>query len=95
VVLFVLGYGWNLSLVAGSRLLVRDVPKTGRLRIRHVHPNPTARHWRLPTSHGQALAEEIPDARLPQLQKAGHGVERIDWETIAHAIHEHTAKARP
>lgn len=32
-VLFVLGYGWNLSLVGGSALLARDVPKTDQLRV--------------------------------------------------------------
>jgi pimeloyl-ACP methyl ester carboxylesterase len=48
-----------------------------------------------PIAHGRALAEEIPGARLLELQKAGHGVERADWETIAHAIHRHTAEARP
>ena len=44
-----------------------------------------------PLEHGQALAEEIPGARLLPLQRAGHGVERADWETIIHAILEHTA----
>lgn len=47
-----------------------------------------------PVAHGRALAEEIPGARLLQLHEAGHGVERADWETIVHAIHEHTAEAR-
>jgi pimeloyl-ACP methyl ester carboxylesterase len=43
-----------------------------------------------PPEHGEALAEEIPDARLMTLERAGHGVERADWETIAGAIIEHT-----
>jgi pimeloyl-ACP methyl ester carboxylesterase len=43
-----------------------------------------------PLEHGQALAEEIPGARLLTLEGAGHGVERADWETIARAILEHT-----
>jgi pimeloyl-ACP methyl ester carboxylesterase len=45
-----------------------------------------------PLAHGQALAEEIPGARLLTLDGAGHGVEQADWETIAQAILEHTAE---
>ena len=50
-----------------------------------------------PLEHGQTLAEEIPGATLLPLEGAGHGVERADWETIARAILEHTARsdARP
>jgi pimeloyl-ACP methyl ester carboxylesterase len=44
-----------------------------------------------PLEHGQALAEEIPGARLLTLDGAGHGVDRTDWETIVRAILEHTA----
>jgi pimeloyl-ACP methyl ester carboxylesterase len=44
-----------------------------------------------PLEHGQALAEEIPGARLLTLDGAGHGVDRADWGTIARAILEHTA----
>ena len=44
-----------------------------------------------PLEHGQALAEEIPGARLLTLDGAGHGVDRADWETIVRAILEHTA----
>jgi pimeloyl-ACP methyl ester carboxylesterase len=43
-----------------------------------------------PIEHGQALAREIPHARLLTLAGAGHGVERADWEPIARAILEHT-----
>jgi pimeloyl-ACP methyl ester carboxylesterase len=43
-----------------------------------------------PLEHGEALADEIPDARLLTLEGAGHGVDRADWETIALAIVEHT-----
>jgi pimeloyl-ACP methyl ester carboxylesterase len=46
-----------------------------------------------PLEHGQALANEIPDARLLTLEGAGHGVERADWETIARAILEHTVRS--
>jgi pimeloyl-ACP methyl ester carboxylesterase len=44
-----------------------------------------------PLAHGQALAEEIPDASLLTLEGAGHGVDREDWETIVRAIVQHTA----
>ena len=43
-----------------------------------------------PLEHGDALAREIPGARLLTLEEAGHGVERADWETIARAILAHT-----
>jgi pimeloyl-ACP methyl ester carboxylesterase len=46
-----------------------------------------------PAEHGQALAAEIPGARLLTLNGAGHGVERADWETIVRAIIGHTAPA--
>ena len=39
-----------------------------------------------PLEHGEALAREIPGARLLTLEEAGHGVERADWEMIARAI---------
>ncbi|MFJ4788682.1 alpha/beta fold hydrolase [Streptomyces sp. NPDC088794] len=44
-----------------------------------------------PLAHGEALAQEIPDARLLVLEGAGHGVERADWDAIAGAIVEHGA----
>jgi pimeloyl-ACP methyl ester carboxylesterase len=43
-----------------------------------------------PIGHGEALAEEIPDARLLRLEGAGHGVYRADWEAIVAAILERT-----
>ena len=46
----------------------------------------------LPLGHGEALAEEIPAARLLRLRGAGHGVERADWETVVGAIVAHTAQ---
>ena len=33
-----------------------------------------------PIEHAEALAAEIPGARLLTLDDAGHGVERADWE---------------
>jgi pimeloyl-ACP methyl ester carboxylesterase len=46
-----------------------------------------------PLAHGQALAREIPGARLLPLQDGGHGIARADWETVVRAIVEHTADA--
>jgi pimeloyl-ACP methyl ester carboxylesterase len=44
-----------------------------------------------PPEHGEALAEEIPGARLLLLDRAGHGIMRADWDTIVRAILDHTA----
>jgi pimeloyl-ACP methyl ester carboxylesterase len=44
-----------------------------------------------PLGHGEALAKEIPDARLLALDGAGHGLERADWEVVAEAILEQTS----
>jgi pimeloyl-ACP methyl ester carboxylesterase len=44
-----------------------------------------------PLEHGEALANEIAEARLLTLERGGHGVDRADWETIVRAIVEHTA----
>jgi len=44
-------------------------------------------------AHAQALAGEIPDARLLPLENAGHGVQRADWDPITKAIATHTASA--
>jgi len=44
-----------------------------------------------PPEHGQALADEIPEARLLILERAGHGVDRADWEMIAEAVLARTA----
>jgi pimeloyl-ACP methyl ester carboxylesterase len=48
-----------------------------------------------PLDHGQALADEIPQARLLTLDGAGHGVERADWGTLVRVILEHTARPGP
>jgi pimeloyl-ACP methyl ester carboxylesterase len=42
--------------------------------------------------HGEALADEIPGARLMRLDGAGHGIDRADWDTIVAAILGHTAR---
>jgi pimeloyl-ACP methyl ester carboxylesterase len=43
-----------------------------------------------PLEHGQALADEIPGARLLTLEGAGHGIDRADWATIVRAVLEQT-----
>jgi pimeloyl-ACP methyl ester carboxylesterase len=48
-----------------------------------------------PLAHGQALAAEIPTARLLVLPDAGHGVERADWAVLTRAICDHTGRGRP
>jgi pimeloyl-ACP methyl ester carboxylesterase len=44
-----------------------------------------------PPGHGEALADEIPNASLLILENAGHGVDRADWETVVAAVVDHTA----
>jgi pimeloyl-ACP methyl ester carboxylesterase len=44
-----------------------------------------------PPEHGEALAEEIPGARLLRLEGAGHGLDRHDWEIVVGAILKQTA----
>lgn len=44
-----------------------------------------------PPQHGEALAAEIPGARLLLVDGAGHGVDRADWDAVVAAIVEHTA----
>jgi len=44
-----------------------------------------------PIEHGEALAREIPRARLLTLEGAAHGVARADWESIACAVLAHTS----
>ncbi len=48
-----------------------------------------------PVEHAEALAHEIPDARLLRLDGAGHGIDLADRETIAAAIIDHTVAADP
>jgi pimeloyl-ACP methyl ester carboxylesterase len=43
-----------------------------------------------PPEHGEALADQIPGARLLKLEGAGHGVVRTDWDPIVRAILDHT-----
>jgi pimeloyl-ACP methyl ester carboxylesterase len=43
-----------------------------------------------PLGHGEALAKEISGATLLTLKRAGHGIDRADWDTVARAVLEHT-----
>jgi pimeloyl-ACP methyl ester carboxylesterase len=43
-----------------------------------------------PLEHGEALAAEIPDATVVTLRRAGHILDRADWEKVTKAIVEHT-----
>ncbi|HZX54983.1 MAG TPA: alpha/beta hydrolase, partial [Ilumatobacteraceae bacterium] len=43
-----------------------------------------------PLAHGEALANEVPGAKLLALEGAGHGVDRRDWQVIVRAILQHT-----
>lgn len=45
-----------------------------------------------PPDHGEALAQEIPSARLLTLKGAGHGLYRPDWDGVVRAILEHTGR---
>ena len=44
-----------------------------------------------PLAHGQALAAEIPDARLLVLGQTGHELPEPVWDVVVPAILEHTA----
>jgi pimeloyl-ACP methyl ester carboxylesterase len=48
-----------------------------------------------PVEHGEALAREIPGARLLRLDGAGHGIHSSDAERIAEAIAHHSMAAAP
>jgi pimeloyl-ACP methyl ester carboxylesterase len=48
-----------------------------------------------PVEHGEALAREIPAARLLRLDGAGHGIHSSDWKTIAAAINHQSMAAGP
>jgi len=44
-----------------------------------------------PLEHGTALTNEIPGAKLLPLEGAGRGIDPADWETITHAILDHSS----
>jgi pimeloyl-ACP methyl ester carboxylesterase len=48
-----------------------------------------------PLEHGEALAGEIPGARLLTLEGGGHGIDRADWDVVVRATLERTAVGDP
>lgn len=46
-----------------------------------------------PPGHGEALAAEIPGARLLLLPRTGHELPRRTWDTVVPAVLAHTAPA--
>jgi pimeloyl-ACP methyl ester carboxylesterase len=44
-----------------------------------------------PLDHGEALAQEIPDAKLLVLPESGHLVLAPSWNLVVPAIVEHTS----
>lgn len=85
----------DVAALQNHDLLQEGVPCTDRLSsitaatlVIHGAADPM-----FPPAHGEALAREIPGARLLVLPEAGHGVDRADAEVIARAILEHTTPA--
>jgi Major Facilitator Superfamily len=81
VALFALGYGWSMTIVGGSALLVRDIPATdrlprpgrrrstdvGRRRVRHLHIDPAPDTGRLSTT-GNSMRDPRGVTLLPILR---------------------------
>jgi pimeloyl-ACP methyl ester carboxylesterase len=79
----------NHGLISEGEILHRPLASIGvRTLVIHGTADPM-----FPLEHGQALAGEIPGARLLTLEGAGHGVDRADWEPVVRAIVDHTAGA--
>jgi pimeloyl-ACP methyl ester carboxylesterase len=43
-----------------------------------------------PIAHGAALADDIPGARLLELEQTGHELPPVVWDTVIPAILEHS-----
>ena len=82
----------NFAATRNHDMLTDDGPSPARLSS--IHAPTLVIHGTadpmFPPSHGQALADEIPGARLLTLPAAGHGVDRADWPAITDAILAHT-----
>ena len=78
--------GSSPTTAAGRRGRLSSIERTVPRRPRHRRPI-------VPVRHGQALADEVPGARLLPLDGAGHGVDRADWDVLVRAILEHTGLA--
>jgi pimeloyl-ACP methyl ester carboxylesterase len=85
----------NFAAAQNHDLLPGDEPSRGALSsisvptlVIHGTADPM-----FPIGHGEALADEIPGAKLLRLDGAGHGIDRADWEAVAEAVLEHTRTA--
>jgi pimeloyl-ACP methyl ester carboxylesterase len=85
----------DIAAASNHDLVAGDDPPTGTLSsisaptlVIHGTADPA-----FPLPHGIALAEGIPGASLLPLEGAGHGFDRVDWDTVVAAIRSHTAKA--
>jgi pimeloyl-ACP methyl ester carboxylesterase len=85
----------NFAAAQNHDLLSGDEPSRGALSsisvptlVIHGTADPM-----FPIGHGEALADEIPRAKLLRLDGAGHGIDRADWDAVAEAILEHTRAA--
>jgi pimeloyl-ACP methyl ester carboxylesterase len=76
----------NHDAIAGEE---RDRPPLSSIAVPTLVIHGTADPM-FPPAHGEALAREIPGARLLRIEGAGHGIVRSDWQTIVDAIAEHT-----
>jgi pimeloyl-ACP methyl ester carboxylesterase len=45
----------------------------------------------LPIEHGRAIAEEIPGAKMLEMDGSGHEIPRPEWDNVIPAILEHTS----
>ncbi|MCM2996269.1 alpha/beta fold hydrolase [Paenibacillus cellulositrophicus] len=78
---------FNHGLLTGGEELIARVPdiRVPALVI-HGTEDPI-----IPHVHGEALAREIPGARLLTLEGTGHELHEDDWDAILEAIIQHTA----
>jgi pimeloyl-ACP methyl ester carboxylesterase len=87
----------NFASLQNHDLLARDGDEEPRGQLSSINVPTLVIHGSadpmFPLEHGQALAAEIPGARLLTLQGAGHGLDRADRATVAAAILEHTSSA--
>jgi pimeloyl-ACP methyl ester carboxylesterase len=85
----------NIEAVQNHDLIAGDEPPPGDLSsitvptlVIHGTADPM-----FPLPHGEALATEIPGARLLRVEDAGHGIDPADSAHIARTVLEHTSSA--
>jgi pimeloyl-ACP methyl ester carboxylesterase len=82
--------GHNLAALQNHELLEDDdKPRKPLIAVPTLVVHGTADPM-FPFAHAEVLAAEIPGAQLLLLEKAGHGIQRDDWDTIVNAIVTHT-----